>query len=108
MRVLLLFLNTNYQGTMSKKTTEHAASVLKEIMAGLNPDVIKDYEMPTLCNMETARETGFAVILTLSTKFDYTSAVLDDWRKRLEADDYMISVKRNQLRVRFNVMYGKK
>lgn len=93
---------------MSKKTTEHAASVLKEIMAGLNPDVIKDYEMPTLCNMETARETGFAVILTLSTKFDYTSAVLDDWRKRLEAADYMISVKRNQLRVRFNVMYGKK
>ena len=93
---------------MSKKTTEHAASVLKEIMAGLNPDVIKDYEMPTLCNMETAKETGFAVILTLSTKFDYTSAVLDDWRKRLEADDYMISVKRNQLRVRFNVIYGKK
>ena len=93
---------------MSKKTTEHAASVLKEIMAGLNPDVIKDYEMPTLCNMETARETGFAVILTLSTKFDYTSAVLEDWRKRLEADDYMISVKRNQLRARFNVMYGKK
>ena len=93
---------------MNKKTTEHAASVLKEIMAGLNPDVIKDYEMPTLCNMDTARETGFAVILTLSTKFDYTSAVLDDWRKRLEADDYMISVKRNQLRVRFNVMYGKK
>ena len=93
---------------MNKKTTEHAASVLKEIMAGLNPDVIKDYEMPTLCNIETARETGFAVILTLSTKFDYTSAVLDDWRKRLEADDYMISVKRNQLRVRFNVMYEKK
>ena len=93
---------------MNKKTTEHAASVLKEIMAGLNPDVIKDYEMPTLCNMETAKETGFAVILTLSTKFDYTSAVLDDWRKRLEADDYMISVKRNQLRERFNVMYGKK
>lgn len=93
---------------MNKKTTEHAASVLKEIKTEINPDVIKDYEMPTLCNMETARETGFAVILTLSTKFDYTSAVLDDWRKRLEADDYMISVKRNQLRVRFNVMYGKK
>lgn len=99
---------TNNQGTMSKKTTEHAASVLKEIKAEINPDVIKEYEMPTLCNMETARETGFAVILTLSTKFNYTSAVLDDWRKRLEADDYIISVKRNQLRVRFNVMYEKK
>lgn len=88
------------------KTTEHAASVLREIKAEIYKDVIKDYEMPSLCNIETARETGFAVILTLSTKYDYTSAVLDDWRKRLEADDYMISVKRNQLRVRFNVMYG--
>ncbi len=90
------------------KTIEHAASVLKEIKAEINEDVIKDYEMPSLCNMQTARETGFAVILTLSTKYDYTSAILEDWRKRLEASDYMISVKRNQLRVRFNVMYGKK
>lgn len=90
------------------KTIEHAASVLKEIKAEINEDVIKDYEMPSLCNMQTARETGFAVILTLSTKYDYTSAILDDWRKRLEASDYMISVKRNQLRVRFNEMYGKK
>ena len=90
------------------KTIEHAASVLKEIKAEINEDVIKDYEMPSLCNMQTARETGFAVILTLSTKYDYTSAILDDWRKRLEASDYIISVKRNQLRVRFNVMYGKK
>lgn len=89
----------------NKKTTEQAANALKEIMAGLNPDVIKDYEMPTLCNMETTRETGFAVILTLSTKFDYKSAILDDWCKRLEASDYIISVRRNQLKVRFNVMY---
>jgi len=90
------------------KTIEHAASVLKEIKAEINEGVIKDYEMPSLCNMQTAKETGFAVILTLSTKYDYTSAILDDWRKRLEASDYMISVRRNQLRVRFNVMYGKK
>lgn len=90
------------------KTIEHAASVLKEIKAEINEGVIKDYNMPSLCNMQTAKETGFAVILTLSTKYDYTSAILDDWRKRLEASDYIISVKRNQLRVRFNVMYGKK
>ena len=90
---------------MTKKTTDRAFEVLKAIKAEVNSDVIKDHEMPTLCNMETCKETGFAVILTLSTKYDYTSAVLDDWRKRLEADDYMISVKRNQLRVRFNVMY---
>ena len=90
---------------MAKKTTEQAVKALKEIMAGLNEGVIKDYEMPTLCNMKTCEDTGFAVILTLSTKYDYTSAVLDDWKKLLDADGYMISVKRNQLRVRFNVMY---
>ena len=90
---------------MAKKTTDRAFEVLKAIKAEVNSDVIKDHEMPTLCNMETCKETGFAVILTLSTKYEYTSAVLDDWRKRLEADDYMISVRRNQLRVRFNVMY---
>ena len=90
---------------MAKKTTDRAFEVLKAIKAEVNSDVIKDHEMPTLRNMETCKETGFAVILTLSTKYDYTSAVLDDWRKRLEADDYMISVKCNQLRVRFNVMY---
>jgi hypothetical protein len=90
---------------MSKKTTEHAASVLKEIKAEVNEGVIKDYEMPTLCDMDTAEQTGFAVILTLSTKFDYTSNVLNQWRERLAADDYLISVRRNQLRVRFNVRF---
>ena len=88
-----------------KKTTEQAAKALKEIMAELNDGVIKDYEMPTLCNMETCKDTGFAVILTLSTKYDYTNKVLDNWKERLSADDYMISVQRNQLKVRFNVMY---
>ena len=93
---------------MAKKTTEQAAKALKEIMAELNDGVIKDYEMPMLCNMETAKVTGFAVILTLSTKFDYTNKVLDNWRDRLSADDYMITVRHNQLRVRYNVMFKKK
>ena len=90
---------------MEKKTTDRAFEVLKAIKAEVNSDVIKDNEMPTLRNMETCKEIGFAVILMLSTKYEYTSVMLDDWRKRLEADDYMISVKRNQLRVRFHVMY---
>ena len=88
-----------------KKTTEQAAKALKEIIAELNSEVIKDYEMPTLCNMETCKETGFAVVLTLSTKFDYTDVILAQWREKLKADCYIISVRRNQLKVRFNVMY---
>ena len=82
--------------------------MIKLIEAEVNKDVIKDYEIPTLCNFDTAKETGFAVILTLSTKFDYTNKVLDMWKDRLFADDYLISVRRNQLRVRFNVMYDEK
>ena len=50
---------------MSKKTIEHAAGVLKEIKAEVNNGVIKEHEIPVLCNMETGRETGFAVVLTL-------------------------------------------
>jgi hypothetical protein len=66
-----------------KKTPEYAAEVLNSIKADLNSDVIKDYEMPKLCNMKTCKETGFAVILTLSTKYDYTSDILDEWKKKL-------------------------
>lgn len=93
---------------MSKKTIENAASVLKEIKAEVKDEVIKDYHISKLCNIETARETGFAVCLTLRTKFYYTSSVLENWRKRLYAEDYFISVRQNQLRIRFNVMYRKK
>ena len=90
---------------MSKKTKEHAASVLKEIKAEVNDEVIKDHRIPDLCNVQTAKVTGFAVILTLSTRYDYTSKNLEDWRKRLDADDYFISVNRNRLQVRFNIMF---
>lgn len=64
----------------NKKTTDHAAEVLKTIMAEVNKDVIKDYQIPTLCNLDTAKETGFAVILTLSAKYTYTCDVLKDWQ----------------------------
>lgn len=90
---------------MSKKTIEHAAGVLKEIKAEVNAGVIKDSNISKLCNMDTARETGIAVVLTLSTKYDYPSTILDKWRTRLEAKDYVISVMRNQLKITFNVMY---
>ena len=90
---------------MSKKKREHAVKVMKDIVAGVRPDVIINYEMPTLCNVETARETGFAVILTLSTRYDYTSEDLENWRKRLDADDYIISVNCNRLLVRFNILF---
>ena len=84
---------------------KQAVSVLREIKAEDKEGAIKSSYMPTLCNIDTCKETGFAVILTLSTKFDYSSWTLEKWRRRLDADDYMIRVSRNQLKVRFNVMF---
>lgn len=90
---------------MSKKKIENAIKVLIEIRAEVNSGVIKSHEIQVLCNMDTERETDFAVVLTLSTKYDYPSTILEKWRKRLEADDYVISVRRNQLRITFKIMY---
>ena len=83
------------------KTIEHAAEVLKQIKSEVKEDVIKDYHMPTLCNMETGQDTGFAIVITLDTKYGYTDTVLNDWKTRLEADEYVIYVKRGQLQVKF-------
>ena len=90
---------------MSKKTIEHAAGVLQEIKAEVKSGVIKDPRISVLCNLFTGEVIGFKVVLTLSTKDDYYSTSLEEWRKRLEAEYYVISVSRNQLRITFNVMY---
>ena len=90
---------------MSKKKIENAVKVLEEIKAEVNAGVIKDSKISKLRNMETARETGLAVVLNLSTKHDYPSTIIDKWRKRLDAEDYVISVIRKTLRITFNVMY---
>ena len=90
---------------MSKKKIENAIKVLIEIRAEVNSGVIKSHEIPVLYNMCTGCETGFSVVLTLSTKYDYHSKILEEWRKRLEADEYVISVSRNQLKITFKVRY---
>ena len=90
----------------NEKTREHARAVITTISEETNQEVIKNYEIPTLYDLETAQETGFAVVLTVSTKYDYTSDVLKMWQERFHADDYMIRVRRNQLRLRFNVRFG--
>ena len=83
------------------KTIEHAEEVLKQIKSEVNEDAIKDYHMPLLRNMETGQSTGFAFVITLNTKYGYTDTVLNDWKTRLEADEYVINVKRGQLQVKF-------
>ena len=79
------------------KTIEHAEEVLKQIKSEVNEDAIKDYHMPLLRNMETGQSTGIAFVITLNT----TDTVLNDWKTRFEADEYVIYVKRGQLQVKF-------
>lgn len=86
---------------------EHWLSVMKEINEEVKSGVIKDYEVPVFCYMGTERETMLPIVLTLSTKHEYHSTLIENWRKRLDAEDYMISVSRNQLIITFYVMYRK-
>lgn len=77
------------------KTYEHAAEVIKAMQEEYAKGVIKDYEMPPLVNMKTGETIGFAVVLQVSTKYDYDEDLLNDWKERFEADEYQVSVKRN-------------
>ena len=91
---------------MSEKIIENLARILKEIKVGVKEGVIKDSHISDLCDVKVSGLIGFAVFMTLSTKFVYTGAVLENWRKRLGADDYQLIVFRNQLKIRFDVPYS--
>ena len=90
---------------MKKKTTENAVNTISKIKNRIQSDVIKEFELPALCDVNTGRNIGFAVILHLSTKYRYSSDALDNWKQQFEADCYIISVYHNQLKVIFKVYY---
>ena len=89
---------------MRKKTIEHAVDVLRDMKEEIYGEFIKDSFIYRRFDFEKARETGFAVSLTLSPGVGYHSTILEMWRKWLEAEYYVVSVSRNQLEITFNVM----
>ena len=91
---------------MSEKVIEHPARALEEIKAEVKEGVIKDSSILDFSEVNIPRLRGFAVFMTLSTKLKYTRAGFENWRRRLKADDYVISVSRNQLKIRFDVPYS--
>lgn len=84
------------------KETVAAIGVIK---AQFEVEVIKDYEIPPLVNTNTGEHKGFGVKLQLNTRYDYDEAMLTEWKRLLKADEWYISVKRNQLHVTFKVRY---
>lgn len=90
---------------MSKKTIEHAVDVLRDMKEEIYGEFIKDSFIYRIFDFEKARETGFAVDLTMCKGVGYHSTILEMWRKWLEADYYEVSVSRNQLKITFKFMY---
>ena len=84
-----------------------AVAAIGVIKAQFDDEVIRDYEIPKLVNMNTGENTGFGVKMLLSTRYDYDEELLTEWKRLLKADDWYISVKRNQLHVTFKVRYKK-
>ncbi len=88
-----------------EKTVKYAKSVIETLKQECADGVIKDIGIPPLINIKTGENTGFAVILHVASRYDYTEKLLDKWKKRFGADEYSISARRNQLQIKFIVRY---
>ena len=86
-----------------KKTAEEAQEIVKSLQGIYAKGVIKDWEIPPLVNVETGKDTGFAVIIRIAPKYEYTNDLLNEWKEMLSADEYTITVKKNQLQIKFIV-----
>lgn len=86
-----------------EKTIENAVKAIESIKADYEVEVIKDYALPPLVNMKTGKTTGFGVEMQLNTKYDYDEHLLNDWKERLQADEWHLRVRRSQLWLTFKV-----
>lgn len=87
-------------------------NLLKDVVAAIGVikaqyevEVIKDYEIPPLVNTRTMQDIGFGVKLQLNTRYDYDEEMFMQWKQLLKADNWYISVKRNQLHITFKVKF---
>lgn len=85
------------------KTVEDAVKAINEIKEQFSVEVVKDYALPPLVNTKTGKTVGFGVELQLNTKYDYDENLFNDWKQRLQADEWHLRVRRNQLWVTFKV-----
>ncbi len=85
----------------AEESIKHTRDVVEAIKHDLLPGVIKEYSMPPLVNMKSAKTTGYAVVMQVSTKYHYGERTLKEWKKKLGADGWNINVYRGQLFIRF-------
>ena len=82
-----------------------AVAAIGVIKAQFDTEVIRNYEISPLVNTKTGEDIGFEVKMQLSIRYDYDEELLTEWKRLLKADEWYISVKRNQLHVTFKVRY---
>ena len=86
-----------------EELTDKIAEAIKEMKAETNKGVIIGHAIDTVVNWQTGKETGKAAVLTCSTKFEYTEAVLNRWKQLIGADEFRIEVNRSKLFITFMV-----
>ena len=82
-----------------------AVAAIGVIKAQFDAEVIRNYEITPLVNTKTGEDIGFGVKLQINTRYDYDEEMLTQWKNMLKADEWYISVKKNQLHVTFKVRY---
>ena len=90
-----------------EKSIEKTAENIKSLIASTNQGVVLDHTINSLVNTETMRDTGHAVVLTLSTKFDYPEDVLLKWKEMLGADYFHLRVRLNRIFITYYIHYDK-
>lgn len=103
----------NYEKKQKEAMSEKEKdNLLKDVVAAIGVikaqyevEVIKDYEIPPLVNTRTMEDIGFGVKLQLNTRYDYDEEMFTQWKQLLKADDWHISVNRNQLHITLKVRF---
>ena len=93
-------------------TEAQKEDLLKRIVASIDRikelykvEMIKDYELPSLVNMDTKQDIGVGVKLQLNTSYTYNEFKLTTWKRLLQANDWYIKYDHNHLYVIFTVLY---
>lgn len=95
-------MNENQKDELLK----HVVEAIGEIKAQFDVEVIKGYEIPPLVSTKTKQEVGVGVTLKLNSRYGYNEEMLTQWKTMLNAYEWYISAKRNQLHVTYKVRYN--
>lgn len=87
------------------KSIENVAGIVDQIKSELLDDVIKDYDTPSLVDMQTREVIGYGVVIYVSSKYSYSESTLNEWKSRLQADEYSIRVTNHRLTIKYKVRF---